>query len=259
MYASNYFEEKMLKLMRGDGMNAPANLYLALFTTNPTDTGTAGTEVSYNGYQRQIIEFSAPTASGTGLAMQNTVDITFPESDSSAGTVSYVAVFDSDSGGNMYLYAQVSSSLVIQTGVSPVFRAGTVKWTWSGNLSTYYRTQIMNSLRGVPVSNFTPYIALCNGDPTGSGSEFSGNNYSRIAVTFSAPAQQASGVAMSQNTAQVTSAISSGSWGSLTHIAIADNATSGNYYAIKQLGATYAISANASVGFRAGELTISIN
>jgi hypothetical protein len=64
---------------------------------------------------------------------------------------------------------------------------------------------------------------------------------------------------MCQNTQQVTSAISSGSWGNLTHIAIADNTNSGNYYAVKQLNATYVISANASIGYKQGELTISIN
>ena len=176
MYASNYFETAMLNLMRSTSITAPGTMYLALFLSNPGDSGTDGTEITYTGYQRQAITFTAPTASGSGLAMENTALISFPESASSAGSVTYVAVFDNSTGGNMWLYGQLDTPLNVQTGVSPVFRAGSVKWIWSGNLSTYYRTAIMNTLRGTNCSGFAPYVALCNGDPTGAGNEFSGNN-----------------------------------------------------------------------------------
>lgn len=259
MYASNYFENQMLDLMRGNTITAPSTVYLGLFISNPSDTGTAGTECSYTGYARQSITFSAPAASGQGLAMQNSAEITFPECSSGSETVTYVGVFDAASGGNMLLYGQLTSSLVVQAGVTPVFRSGAIKWTWTGNLSTYYRTAIMNTLRGTSLSGFTPKIALCNGDPTASGNEFSGNNYSRISVAMTAPAQQSSGVAQSQNSAQIVSAISSGSWGNLTHICIFDAATNGHPYGIISLGATYNIGANASVGFREGALKFSIN
>lgn len=260
MYASNYFEEKMLNLLRGQNITAPSTLYLGLFLSNPSDTGSAGTEISYSGYARKAITFSAPAASGNNLYMQNTAEIKFAESSTSAGTVQYVGVFDSLTGGNMLLYGQLTSSLVVQNGVSPVFRAGSVKWTWSGNLSTYYRTAIMNTLRGTSLNGFTPKIGLCEGDPTGSGAEFSGNNYSRISVTFSAPSNPSGNVAATvQNSAQITSAVSSGAWGDLSHVAIYDAATGGHVFAVKQLGTTYTINANASIGFAAAAIKMSIN
>lgn len=259
MYASNYFEDAMLNLMRSQNITAPSNLYVGLFLSNPTDTGTAGTEISYTGYARQAITFSAPAASGAGLSTENTLAITFPESESAAGTITFVGIFDSLTGGNMWLYGQLDSPLVVQTGVSPVFRAGALKWIWSGNLSTYYRTAVMNVLRGTSCSGFAPYIALCNGDPTGSGNEFSGNNYSRFAVSMTAPAQQTSGTDQVQNSAEVISPIASGNWGTLNTIAIYDAAAGGNAYAVISLGTSYNMTTGYAAGFHAGDLQVNIN
>ena len=67
MYATNYFENLMLNVTRQQNISAPATMYLALYQSNPSDTGTGGTEVSYSGYARQAITFSAPAVSGSGL------------------------------------------------------------------------------------------------------------------------------------------------------------------------------------------------
>lgn len=254
MYATNYFENLMLNLMRSQSITAPSALYLALFRSNPGDDGTSGTEVSYSGYQRMPVTFSAPTASGSGLMISNSELITFPESSVTEGAVQYVAVYDSQTGGNMWLYGQLDNPLNIQPGVSPVFRAGSVSWIWSGNLSDYYRRAIMNTLRGTACSGFSPYIALCNGD-----AEFSGNNYERFAVTMSAPAQQSSGTAMSQNTADVISPISTGAWGTLTTVAIYDARTNGHAFATGTLGTSYTINNGYSVTIPSGNLQVNVN
>ena len=263
MYASNSFEEKMLNLMRGRAFTAPSALYIALFLTNPADTGTGGTEAGYQGYARQLITFSAPVASGTGHSMQNSAEIIFPLCTGGASeSIQYVGVFDSPSGGDMYLYGQLTSPLLVQQGVSPVFREGMVKWNWSGNLSPYYRQAIMNTLRGAnsSVSGFSPSIALFNGDPiSGGGREFSGNNYARIPVTMSEPTQDSAGPAISENTAGVYSAVSSGAWGTLANIAIMDDTTNGNIFLANNISPTYAIGANASIGFNAGVIKVSID
>lgn len=261
MYASNYFEEAMLNLMRGQSITAPSNLYVGLFQSNPGDSGTEGTEITYLGYQRQAITFSAPAASGAALSTQNTAVITFPEASTSAGTITYVGVFDQVTGGNMWLYGQLGadSTLNIQPGVSPVFRAGSLKWIWTGNLSTYYKTAIINVLRGTTLSGFTPYIGLCNGDPTGSGNEFSGNNYSRFQVTMTAPTQQTSGACLSQNSSEVISPIASGSWGQLDTVAIYNAQNNGQAYAVIPLGTYYTMTTGYAAGFHAGDLQVNIN
>ena len=259
MYATNYFENQMLNLMRSQNIIAPANVYLALFLSNPGDTGTEGTEITYSGYARQAVTFSAPTASGNGLMIQNTNQVSFAEASSSAGTVTYVGVYDSLSGGNLLLYGFLDPPLVVQSGVTPIFRSNSVRWTWSGNLTTYYRTAIMNTLRGTSCSGFAPYIALCNGDPTGSGSEFSGDDYARFAVEMSAPVQQPSGAAQVSNSQDAQSNTSTGNWGQLTYVAIADAASNGNYFAVIALSTTFNMVTGSSAGFRTGNLKFNVN
>lgn len=259
MYATNYMENQMLNLMRGQSITAPANVYLALFLSNPGDTGTEGTEITYTNYSRQAVTFSAPAQSGSGLMIQNSNQISFAEASSNVGTVTYVGVYDALSGGNLLLYGQLDTPLVVQAGVTPVFRTNSIKWIWSGNLTTYYRTAIMNTLRGTSCSGFDPYIALCNGDPTGTGSEFVGDDYARFAVTMSAPAQQASGAAQSSNTDDVLSNTSTGNWGQLTHIAIADAAANGNFFAVIALSAQFNMVTGSSAGFRTGNLKFNVN
>ena len=262
MYASNYFETLILNLMRSQNISVPSNLYVGLFLSNPGDSGTEGNEISYTGYERQEITFGTPVETGAGMMISNSAMITFPQSPSNAGTVNYIGVFDAQTNGNMYLYGALAQGLNVQNGVSPVFRAGNVSWIISGGISNYYKTAIMNVLRGssgVAVSGFTPYIALYNGDPNGAGNEFSGNKYERFTVTMSTPTQQSSGVAMSQNTADVTSPVSTGNWGTLNYIAICDAETYGNVFASAALPSSYQVYNGYSVTIQAGNLQVNVN
>ena len=43
MYATNYFETGILNVMKGITLTAPSQLFIGLFISNPTETGTAGT------------------------------------------------------------------------------------------------------------------------------------------------------------------------------------------------------------------------
>lgn len=259
MYATNFFEDYMLNLLQGQTIPAQNSMYLALFLSNPTDTGTAGTEISYSAYARQLITFTPPATSGNGLMMQNSAVISFPESNVSiTSPVTYVGVYDSQTGGNMWLYGQLDTPLTVQAGVSPVFREGNVKWIWSGNLTTYYRTQIMNTLRNVACPGFSPHIAFCNGDPTGAGAEFSGNNYARVPVTMTPPAQQTSGTDLTQNASEVISSISTGPWGTLTHVALCDALSGGNYFCVQQVG-SYNTPTGTAIGYHTGALQFNVN
>lgn len=69
------------------------------------------------------------------------------------------------------------------------------------------------------------YVGLFTTDPTdaGSGTEVSGTNYARKAVTFSVTNDTAT------NSGAVTfDAAGSGGWGTITHIGVYDNSTGGN-------------------------------
>ncbi len=68
------------------------------------------------------------------------------------------------------------------------------------------------------------YIALFTSDPTdaGSGTEVSGTNYARQAVTFTVTNDTAS------NSATVTFPAAGSNWGTITHVGVYTAETSGN-------------------------------
>jgi hypothetical protein len=68
------------------------------------------------------------------------------------------------------------------------------------------------------------YVALFTTNPTdaGSGTEVSGTNYARTAVSFSVTDDTAT------NSAAVTFTAAGSNWGTVSHIGVYDNSTGGN-------------------------------
>ena len=64
MYATHYFERKVLGVFSGTAFTSPSKLYVGLYLSNPTDTGIAGTEVNYLEYARQEVTLCSPQARG---------------------------------------------------------------------------------------------------------------------------------------------------------------------------------------------------
>lgn len=111
---SNYLEEKLINhVLRNAVYTPPATIYIALYTTDPTDADV-GAEVSTTGtgYARQSTTFISPTDGVTS----NTNIITFPVATSDWGTIKYVGIRDSLTGGNLLLYGQLNIEKPIMTG-----------------------------------------------------------------------------------------------------------------------------------------------
>ena len=112
---SDYLENKvMLHVFGGTAYTAPTTLYLALYTTAPTDTG-GGTELSGSGYARQTAAFTV-----TNDTASNTSAIEFPTATGSWGTIVAVGVFDQLTSGNLLAYGNLTASKTIASG--DVFR-----------------------------------------------------------------------------------------------------------------------------------------
>jgi hypothetical protein len=108
---SNYLETNVLDhVFGGSAYTAPSTLYLGLYTAAPSDTG-GGTEVSGGSYARQTATFTV-----SGDTASNDAVIEFPTATASWGTVVYVGVFDSLSGGNLLAYAALTTNKAIDTG-----------------------------------------------------------------------------------------------------------------------------------------------
>ena len=120
---SNYLETALINgTLRGTTYTAPSTVYLALYTSDPTDADT-GTEVSGTSYARQSITFGSPSNG----ASTNSAAIEFPQAGGSWGTVTHVGIRDASTAGNLLYHTALDASKTIATG--DVFRIA------SGSLS----------------------------------------------------------------------------------------------------------------------------
>jgi len=111
MSFSNYLENKVLLHVFGaTAYTAPATLYVGLFTSDPGEGGT-GTEVSGGSYARQTIAFTVVNNQAS-----NTAAVEFPTATASWGTVTYAAIYDAVSGGNLLAYGALTTSKTIASG-----------------------------------------------------------------------------------------------------------------------------------------------
>lgn len=116
---SNYAELQALKwLLTADAVTRPTTFFLALFTSDPGETG-AGTEVSGGGYARQPITFSGAANPVVGPATQITFTAT-----AAWGTITHWAVYDLASAGNFLVSGALTASRTIASGDSAVVSVG---------------------------------------------------------------------------------------------------------------------------------------
>lgn len=120
MSLTNAFETSTLKyLLTTDSVTRPTNWYVGLFTSDPTDTGVAGTEVSGSGYARTAATFSV-----TGNTASNTSGVEFAAANGGDwGTVGWIGIMDAASGGNMIVHSSLVTAKIIADG--DVFRIPT--------------------------------------------------------------------------------------------------------------------------------------
>jgi hypothetical protein len=108
---------------------------------------------------------------------------------------------------------------------------------------------------GSPTRPTAWYIGLFTAAPgeTGGGTEVSGGDYARQAVTFTVSGDTAS------NSAAVEFPTATGSWGTITHGAIFDAATSGTMLAYAELSAPKTISTGDVLRFPIGDFDVILN
>ena len=105
---SDYLENAVLNyVFRNTGTPTSTNVYLALYTATPSDTG-GGTEVTGSGYARQLTAFDA----SSGGAITNTAAESFTASGGSFGTVTAIGIFDALTGGNLLAWDGITSATV---------------------------------------------------------------------------------------------------------------------------------------------------
>lgn len=112
---SDYLENKLLlHTFSNTSFTTPGTVYLALYTSAPTDAG-GGTELSGNAYARQSCAFTTTNAQAS-----NSSAVEWPTATGAWGTIVSVGVFDASSSGNLLAWSNLTASKAIATG--DVFR-----------------------------------------------------------------------------------------------------------------------------------------
>ena len=103
---------------------AGATQYLALFTADPTETGTLAAEANYTGYARvAITKATAWTGSASPYANANLVQ--FGPCTAGTNALTHFAVVDTASGAvAMMISGALNDTLNVSSGIQPQFGAG---------------------------------------------------------------------------------------------------------------------------------------
>jgi len=95
---SAYLKNKIIKHVLGEASyTMPTNVYLALYTSNPTESDT-GTESTGGSYARQQLSFA------TAVGGTKTSDTSETFSSMPASTVTHWGIRDASSGGNLLYF-----------------------------------------------------------------------------------------------------------------------------------------------------------
>lgn len=98
--------------------------YVALFTADPTETGSLAAEATYTGYARASVT-KATGWTGGANPFVNSGTITFAQCTGGTNAITHFAVVDTASGAvNMMISGALGSTLNISAGIQPQFAAG---------------------------------------------------------------------------------------------------------------------------------------
>lgn len=114
---SQYFVSKFLnQTFNAAAYSFPTTLYAALWTSSLTaaSTGSSSGEASYGSYSRVAITANTtnfPTSSA-GAAISNGTAVTFPTATSGPQTVTYFALLDAATNGNILYWGSITSTTI---------------------------------------------------------------------------------------------------------------------------------------------------
>ncbi|NUU73853.1 phage tail fiber protein [Paenibacillus xylanilyticus] len=124
---SNYWKRASINAaLRGVNFTAPARVYIALYTSNPTDADT-GQEVTGGGYTRQQVTFGDPVITERRAAVQNTADVSFPIATADQGLITHIGIRDAATGGNLLYHGAVKTPRTVLTNDLIRFLVGQLK------------------------------------------------------------------------------------------------------------------------------------
>jgi hypothetical protein len=109
----------------GANLVPAANLFVALSTADPLDTGANIAEPSGGSYARATANASHFAAAANGI-VTNDADIAFPACTVAWGTISHFAIFDANVAGNMLAHGSLAVPKAVAAGDTAKFVTGDI-------------------------------------------------------------------------------------------------------------------------------------
>lgn len=128
MSMSNTAENKVLKaLLQGTDIDfrGSANLYLALFTADPTESGVFTNEATFTGYARVAVPKASGWSDG-GSTFTNASLIQFPQCTAGTNTISHFALCTLSTAGEIVVSGALNANLNISSGIQAQFAIGSL-------------------------------------------------------------------------------------------------------------------------------------
>ena len=123
---TNYLANRLVKATVGDvAWTTPTQVYLALYTTDPTKDGYSSGEVSEASYNRQEVTFTDPV---DGVST-NAGQIDWNTATSNWGDVGWISIMDAPSGGFMLYFKALDNAKEILSGDQFKIDAGKLNLT----------------------------------------------------------------------------------------------------------------------------------
>jgi hypothetical protein len=127
---TNYLEDKVLNhTLRNVEFVRPATVYMGLLTSDPTETGGAGAEVSTSGtgYIRKAITFGAPgDGPGESRQVSNSAAVTYDVALLNWGTLTHFGIYDAEATGNMLYHGALTVAKAVNANDTAEFAIGDI-------------------------------------------------------------------------------------------------------------------------------------
>ena len=128
MSMSNNTENATLKaLLQGTDISfrTDQNLYLALFTADPTETGSFANEATFTGYARVAMPKASSWTDG-GSTFTNSGLVQFPQCTAGSNVITHFALCTLASAGEVVISGSLNASLNISSGIQAQFSIGSL-------------------------------------------------------------------------------------------------------------------------------------
>ena len=110
------------------GSTAAGSFYIALFTADPTDSGSVTNEATYTGYARVAVARTSGGWTIAGNNASNTAAVTFAECTAGSNTITHFGICKAGTASvqDLIFHGDLDSSLAVSSGIIPEFIIGAI-------------------------------------------------------------------------------------------------------------------------------------